>query len=127
MKNPLHCRLSKYDCGPTSMLNAMSFLFQRESRTIYALGPIETREAETCALERVAEQLAQKPLLCVTGTLDIYTPSETHCAPLIRAIQAQGGTLLRSVSYPTDHFFADYRLTVAETVTAFLTGLLPVS
>lgn len=30
MKNPLHYQMSEYDCGPTSMLNAMSYLFQRE-------------------------------------------------------------------------------------------------
>lgn len=30
MKNPLHYQLTEYDCGPTSMLNAISFLFGRE-------------------------------------------------------------------------------------------------
>ena len=30
MKNPLHYQISEYDCGPTSMLNAMSYLFERE-------------------------------------------------------------------------------------------------
>jgi hypothetical protein len=30
MKNPLHYQLTEYDCGPTSMLNALSFLFERE-------------------------------------------------------------------------------------------------
>ncbi|MGN0527826.1 MAG: peptidase C39 [Eubacterium sp.] len=30
MKNPLHYQLSEYDCGPTSVLNAVSFLFDRE-------------------------------------------------------------------------------------------------
>ena len=30
VKNPLHYQLSEYDCGPTSMLNAMSYLFPRE-------------------------------------------------------------------------------------------------
>lgn len=30
MKNPLHYQLTEYDCGPTSMLNAVSFLFDRE-------------------------------------------------------------------------------------------------
>lgn len=30
MKNPLHYQLSAYDCGPTTMLNAVSFLFERE-------------------------------------------------------------------------------------------------
>lgn len=71
-------------------------------------------------LESTAEALAQKPVLCIAGTLDIYTPPVLHCEPLIRAIQAAGGTSLQTVCYPTDHFFADYRLTVAETVTTFL-------
>lgn len=30
MKNPLHYQLSEYDCGPTSMLNAISYLFERD-------------------------------------------------------------------------------------------------
>ncbi|MBQ3379994.1 MAG: peptidase C39 [Clostridia bacterium] len=30
MKNPLHYQLSEYDCGPTSLLNALSVLFERE-------------------------------------------------------------------------------------------------
>lgn len=30
MKTPLRYQLTEYDCGPTSMLNALSFLFQRE-------------------------------------------------------------------------------------------------
>lgn len=30
MKNPLHYQLSEYDCGPTTLLNAISFLFERE-------------------------------------------------------------------------------------------------
>ena len=71
-------------------------------------------------LESAAEALAQKPVLCIGGTLDISPPPVLHCEPLIRAVQAAGGALLQTVSYPTDHFFADYRLTVAETVTTFL-------
>ena len=30
MKNPLHYQLSEYDCGPTSMMNAIAYLFERE-------------------------------------------------------------------------------------------------
>ncbi len=30
MKNPLSYQLTEYDCGPTTMLNAMNFLFERE-------------------------------------------------------------------------------------------------
>ena len=71
-------------------------------------------------LERAAEALAPKPVLCIGGTLDIYTPPVLHCEPLAHAVQEAGGTSIQTVSYPTDHFFADYRLTVAETVTTFL-------
>ncbi|MDO4304315.1 MAG: peptidase C39 [Bacillota bacterium] len=31
MKNPLHYQLSEFDCGPTAMLDAVSFLFPREA------------------------------------------------------------------------------------------------
>lgn len=75
--------------------------------------------AELC-LESVAETLAKKPILCIGGTLDVCTPPVCHCEPLARAIQAIGGESFQSILYPTDHFFTDYRLTVAETVTAFL-------
>ena len=76
--------------------------------------------SETFRLENAAEALAQKPVLCMGGTLDIYTPPVLHCEPLSHAVQEAGGTSIQTVSYPTDHFFADYRLTVAETVTTFL-------
>ena len=29
MNNPLRYQLTEYDCGPTSMLNAVSYLFRR--------------------------------------------------------------------------------------------------
>ena len=30
MKNPLSYQVTEFDCGPTTLLNAMSFLFRRE-------------------------------------------------------------------------------------------------
>jgi len=30
MKNPLRYQISEYDCGPTTLLNAISYLFERE-------------------------------------------------------------------------------------------------
>lgn len=30
MKNPLHYQLTEYDCGPTALLDAISYLFDRE-------------------------------------------------------------------------------------------------
>ena len=72
------------------------------------------------ALENLCEKLKSRPILCIGGTLDIYTPPQTHCEPFAQAIQRAGGTAFQEIDFPTDHFFADYRLTVAETVIAFL-------
>lgn len=79
--------------------------------------------SEAFRLENAAA-LARKPILCIGGTLDIYTPPSQHCAPLVHAIQTAGGNLVQTLSYPTDHFFADYRITVADAVLAFLTSLI---
>ena len=78
-------------------------------------------KSEMFRLEGVAAQLAKKPVLCISGTLDACTPFACHGAPLARAVQAAGGTNFRTLSYPTDHFFSDYRITVAETVAEYLT------
>lgn len=80
-------------------------------------------KAEAFRLENLSGQLSKKPLLCIGGTLDTCTPPQQHCLPLEQAIAAKGGRLLQSLRYPTDHFFSDYRLTVAQTVIDFLTGL----
>ena len=77
------------------------------------------------ALENQAQALKEKPVLCIGGTLDLYTPPQLHGGPLAQAVRRAGGTLFREVTYPTDHFFADYRLAVAGTVTEFLKGKLP--
>lgn len=82
------------------------------------------REAEenesALSLVAAADTLARIPLLCVTGTLDTDTPDEIDCAPLRHAIAAAGGTQLKHLSFPTDHCFSDYRLTVAESIVDFL-------
>ena len=62
---------------------------------------------------------AKKPILCIAGATDIYTPM-LHCEPLIRAVRAVSGTLLQTVCYSTGHFFADYRPPAAETLTPCL-------
>ena len=58
MKNPLHYQLSDYDCGPTAMLDALSYLFEREdippevirNVMLYSL----TVTAQKACLERAA-------------------------------------------------------------------------
>ena len=49
MKNPLHYQLSEYDCGPTAMLDAISYLFDRE----------EILPRNFASSHDVSEQLAQ--------------------------------------------------------------------
>ena len=78
--------------------------------------------SEAFRLENAAGVLAKKPLLCIAGSLDVYTPTSLHWGPLARAIRAEGVTMLESSQYPADHFFADYRLTLADAVTGFLIG-----
>lgn len=63
---------------------------------------------------------SKKPVLCIAGSLDVHTPPELHCLPLERAIQARGGVIFHTVSYPTDHFFSDCRETAAKTAESFL-------
>ena len=80
--------------------------------------------SEQLCLEHVAGKLARKPLLCITGTLDDCTPKQYHGGPLVEAIRAAGGVNVEELSFPTDHFFSDYRLTVAERVAEFLEDLI---
>jgi hypothetical protein len=53
MKNPLHYQLSEYDCGPTTMLNAISFLFEREEISPVIIRNIMLYCLETCNNEGI--------------------------------------------------------------------------
>ena len=79
--------------------------------------------SEAYRFENLAGSLAEKPVLCVTGELDACTVAEYHCLPLERKIKELGGTRFTHLSFPTDHSFADYRLTISEQVTDFLLNL----
>ncbi len=76
--------------------------------------------SETLRLESTAAGLAKKPVLCIGGALDIYTPPKLHCEPLRQAVEQAGGTQFRYEAWPTDHFLSDYRLKMSSAVTAFL-------
>lgn len=51
MKNPLYYQATEYDCGPTSMLNAISYLFEREE-----IPPIIIKTIMTYCLDQYNEQ-----------------------------------------------------------------------
>lgn len=76
--------------------------------------------SEEYRLESCAEALSRKAVLCVSGTMDRYTPRALHCLPLEQAVKAAGGEKFQSIEYPTDHFFSDSRMTVAEAAANFL-------
>lgn len=92
--------------------------------TIDALLQEAADHAAEYALTNRAAALAKKPLLCVSGDLDTVTPDAAFGKPIRDAVAAAGGKLLTHRSYPTDHSFADYRLTVARDVADFLRRLL---
>lgn len=74
-------------------------------------------------LEKNAKKLIEKPLLCVTGSLDIYTPKMDHAQPLLDAIKESGGSKVIDLTYPTDHSFCDYRVTICEKVVEFFSTI----
>lgn len=78
--------------------------------------------SETFKLESVAANLVDTPIMCFTGSLDFVTPDELFCKPLREAVIANGGTKISHIEYPTDHFFSDYRVTVANDVCEFLSN-----
>ena len=80
--------------------------------------------AEIFRLENLAGQLAKKPVFCISGDMDIYTPPRHNCLPLEQAVRSAGGTQFRRLSLHTDHCFSDYRLTVAQLISDYLTELL---
>ena len=79
-----------------------------------------TENSETLRLESAADGLAQKPVLCIGGALDIYTPPKLHCEPLKNAVEQAGGTQFRYEVWPTDHFLSDHRLKMSDAVISFL-------
>ena len=79
-------------------------------------------DSDTLRLESLAARLAEKPLLCIRGSLDTDTPPEQHCDPLLHAISAAGGSQAEAVTFPTDHLASDHRLALAGAVTGFFTG-----
>jgi len=83
-------------------------------------GPIALFEGDVSVSGASNNHFSKKPVLCIAGSLDVHTPPELHCLPLERAIQARGGVMFHTVSYPADHFFSDCRETAAKTAESFL-------
>jgi pimeloyl-ACP methyl ester carboxylesterase len=63
-----------------------------------------------------AAALARKPVLLVAGARDDVTPPAQHHAPLVAAIRAHGGALMREITLDSDHAFSDTRIALTRAV-----------
>ncbi|MFI6585540.1 alpha/beta hydrolase family protein [Embleya sp. NPDC050493] len=72
------------------------------------------------ALARLAEPLADRPVLLVAGSRDDVAPTALHHEPLVAAYLMRSVTALEHAIFPTDHAFSDHRVALARTVLAFL-------
>lgn len=76
MKNPLHYQLSEYDCGPTTMLNAISFLFEREE-----ISPVVIRNVMLYCLDSYnGEGSRINDALCRGGAVIIFNEKTKKAA-----------------------------------------------
>ena len=62
MKNPLHYQLSEYDCGPTSLLNAISYLFERETIPPEVIRNIMVYSLDVCGADGCAGKNGTSPI-----------------------------------------------------------------
>ncbi len=52
------------------------------------------------ALGNLSEKLKSRPILCIGGTLDIYTQPQMHREPFAQTIQRAGGTAFQTIDFP---------------------------
>ncbi len=77
------------------------------------------QNAEWYRLSFLADKLMDRPIYCVSGTLDTGCPAEIHAKPWVAAVQAAGGAV-RYEEWETDHAFSEKRLTLQERTAKFL-------
>jgi hypothetical protein len=121
MKNPLHYQLSEYDCGPTSMLNAINYLFEREeispviirnimlycldcSNTEGIMGKSGTSRAAMMFLSNWLNGFGEVGQLNVSSRYlsgeHVYIGQES----LINDALKRGGVVVARVFYDCDHY-----------------------
>lgn len=121
MKNPLNYQITEFDCGPTTLMNAMSFLFRREEIPpdiikhimLYCLdsynvkGEFGKNGTSRMAMMFLSDWLNQFgkvkkfPILCefLTGT-EVFIGQNSR---IVAALQ-QGGTVVVRVRYGCWHY-----------------------
>ncbi|MDR1766024.1 MAG: peptidase C39 [Lachnospiraceae bacterium] len=121
MKIPLHYQRTEYDCGPTALLNGVSFLFGREEIPpdilkyvmMYSLDTFD-KDGEACK-----EGTSQMAMMFLSNWLNQYAKSGrlpisseflsgeqvqvTPHSPIVSALQ-QGGAVVLRVWFDTGHY-----------------------
>jgi len=71
-------------------------------------------------ITRSAPALAARPVLLVTGSKDVVTPTQDNHDPMLAALRAAGSTRTRELRLDADHAFDGARIAVARGVVDFL-------
>lgn len=121
MKNPLRYQISEYDCGPTSLLNALSFLFEREEISpeiirnimLYSLdcyekgGVLGKRGTSRMAMMFLANWLDGVGNMGILPIASSYLSGEKvymgESSPVVEALHRKGVAVVR-LSFDGDHY-----------------------
>jgi pimeloyl-ACP methyl ester carboxylesterase len=71
-------------------------------------------------ITRSAAALAARPVLLVTGSKDVVTPTQSNHDPMLAALRAAGSTRTRELRLDADHAFDGARIALARGVVDFL-------
>lgn len=121
MKNPLRYQISEYDCGPTSLLNALSFLFEREEISpeiirnimLYSLdcyergGALGKRGTSRMAMMFLANWLEGVGSMGILPVASRYLSGDAvymgKGSPVVEALHRKGVAVVR-LNFDGDHY-----------------------
>ena len=72
--------------------------------------------------ERLAKQLAAKPVLLIAGANDAVVDPTMHHTPVVNEIRRQGGGQLEALVLPADHAFSTQRMALTRAIVEFFTS-----
>lgn len=121
MKNPLQYQRTEYDCGPTSLLNAVSFLFAREDipPDVLRYVMMYTLDSYNSKGEAYKNGTSRMAMLFLSNWLSQYSKAtsfplaseylsgeDVHFGEYSRIIEAlrQGGAVVVRLMYGCEHY-----------------------
>lgn len=77
-------------------------------------------KSDRLSMRKIARQLADRPVMTLGASRDIYTPAALHLEPLEKKISSIEGSILSAHRIESDHFYSDSRLEAASLTAEFL-------